>query len=148
MIANNHISTTAAGHQTAIKIVAINYEDAIMLILTSRDSLGTMAIVERSGEGEKETEIDLELLTGAGDRAEAHMNLARMVAEILLFGQWTGTRREKWLRMSRSKKIVISVCLDKEEGAEEDEILRKETIKNLISSMKSMLSENSSFFFD
>ena len=125
----------------------MKYEDAWLIILTSKDNLGTLVEVLREHEGEDE-EIDVSVLTGAGDRAEGHLGLARIIAEIFILGSWTGNKRDRWIKATREKKILISVCVDKEEGAQEDELLNKDTIKTILNSTKTLLSENLIFLFN
>lgn len=129
------------------KTVAINYEDALMVIVTDRDNMGTLVEVERETEGEDE-DIDVRVLSGAGDRSEAQVELARIIAEILLFGEWTGNQKAKWIKLSRAKKLLISVCLNKDEGVNQDQIVRPESLKVILASIKTLLSENKAFFFD
>ena len=144
----NHVSCTAQiGGNRLCKTLLLKYDDAFMLVVTDRDSLGTLVEVERGLEGEDE-EIDVRTISGAGDRAESQMELARAIAEIVLFGEWTGNKKDKWIKISRAKKILISVCLNKEEGAEEEQVLKKESTKAILASIKSLLNEHQSFLFD
>lgn len=143
-----HLSTSVSLESGGTcKTVVIKYDDALFFIVTDRDNLGTLTEVERAPEGEDE-DIDVKILSGAGERAEAQLEISRMVADVVLFGDWTGHEKDKWVKLSRAKKLLISICLNKEHGAEEEQIIKKETLKTIIGSIKSLLQANITFFFE
>ena len=137
-----------------VKLIANNYEDCLFFILTQKDKMGSIIEVQREGEG-AEFEIDVVQAAGAGIRSDSYLNLVRVLAEILLkqVDSWTnGKLPPNILRIFKQtliqKKVVFSVCLEKEFTDDPEITLSGLTQKEIISGFRTFLGSNVEFFIN
>ena len=151
---NLYVTHSISPPDPCVKIIANNYGDTLFFIITQNNKMGSVIEVLKEGELD-DFEIDVNLLSGAGQRSESYLEVVRALAEIFLkqTATWAGKSLEPRMvsvlkKILEKKKVIFAVCLNKEETQSEESTISPDTVKIIIEGFRGFLSNHCSFFIN